>query len=428
MRLAESPALRPEGRVRAVVGMTVRIVTSGARVGDVVEIVRRGSPLLAEIVGFDRGEAVAVPLGDLSGTGPDDPVRSRLEPLQVAAGRALLGRVLDGLGQPIDGRPLPEGLRRVPVDQKPPEPLRRRPVDRPLCTGVRSIDALVTLGVGQRMGLFSGPGMGKTSLLGSMARGTNADVVVVALVGERGREVNEFLHGSLGESGLLRSVVVAATSDAPALQRLRAAQVATALAEHFRDEGQDVLLLVDSLTRVARAQREVGLAAGEPPVRRGFPPSVFAMLPRLLERSGQADRGSITGIYAVLVEGEAGDDPIAEEVRAILDGHIVLDSRLAARGHYPAIDPVASLSRVMDRVADRSHVLAARRVRALVAAYEERRDLIVLGAYAPGSDARVDRAVAAQEDLGRFLQQAPDHVEPFPATVAALGALSDRYG
>jgi FliI/YscN family ATPase len=426
-RLAEAPALRPEGRVRAVVGLTVRLTLPGARIGDVVELERRGEPLLAEIVGFEQGEAIAVALGDLAGVGPDDPVRSCAEPLQVLAGPALLGRVLDGLGRPLDGRPLPEGLRPVPVDRAPPPALVRRPVSRPLGTGVRAIDALLTLGVGQRVGLFSGPGVGKSTLIGSIARGTSADVVVVALVGERGREVTEFLQRSLGPTGLARSVVVAATSDAPALQRLRAAQVATAVAEHFRDAGQDVLLLVDSLTRVARAQREVGLAAGEPPARRGFPPSVFALLPRLLERGGPGERGTITGVYAVLVEGEDHDDPIADEVRAILDGHIVLDHRLAARGHYPAIDAVASLSRVMDRVADAPHVAAARTVRALLSVYEEHRDLITLGAYAAGADPRVDRAVRAQDDLARFLQQPSDAVEAFPATVEALRALADRY-
>ena len=263
-------------------------------------------------------------------------------------------------------------------------------------------------------------------MLGAIARGTDAQVVVVALVGERGREVREFIERSLGPS-LARAVVVAATSDAVALERLRAAQVATAIAEHFRDRGGRVLLLVDSLTRVARAQREVGLAAGEPPARRGYPPSVFALLPKLLERGGQSERGSITGIYAVLVEGDASEDPVAEEVRAILDGHIVLDAALAARGHFPAIDLTASLSRVMNAVVDARHAAAAARLRSLVAAYEEKRDLVALGAYVAGTDRRVDQALSSRRDVERFLQQPADCNAPFDETVAMLHALTDRY-
>lgn len=426
-RLAESPALLAEGRVRAVTGLSVRLSLPGARVGDVVVLKRRGSPLQAEIVGFDQGEAVAIPLGELAGVGVDDPVESTGAPLEVAAGPALLGRVLDGLGRPADGQPLPEGLTRVPVDRAPPPALGRRPVAQPLTTGVRAIDALLTLGVGQRVGLFAGSGVGKSTLLGAIARGTSADVVVVALVGERGREVGDFLEHSLGELGRRRSVVVVATSDAPALERLRAVQVATAVAESFRDAGKSVMLLVDSVTRVARAQREVGLAAGEPPARRGYPPSVFALLPRLLERSGQSERGAITAIYTVLVEGGDMEEPIADEVRGILDGHIVMDRRIAARGHYPAIDVPSSLSRVMDAVVSAEHVAAARQLRALVATYEEKRDLVTLGAYAKGSDPRVDRAIAALPELERFLCQ---NAEPssWDATLAELARLANKYG
>jgi ATP synthase in type III secretion protein N len=422
-RLADAPALRPQGRVRAVTGLSVRLALPSARIGDVVLLKRRGEPLPAEVVGFDQGEAVVMPLGELAGVGPDDVVESTGAPLEIAAGEALLGRVLDGLGRPVDAGPAPLGLMSVPVDRAPPAALGRRPVAEPLSTGVRAIDGLLTLGVGQRVGLFAGSGVGKSTLLGAIARGTSADVVVVALVGERGREVGDFLEHALGAEGRKRSVLVVATSDAPALERLRAAQSATSIAEYFRDRGASVMLLVDSITRFARAQREVGLAAGEPPARRGYPPSVFAMLPRLLERSGQGERGSITAIYTVLVEGGDMDEPIADEVRGILDGHIVLDRRIAARGHYPAIDVTVSLSRVMDSVVTREHVDAARRLRALVAAYEEKRDLIALGAYAKGSDARIDRAIAAQAEVERFLQQDPHHVEPFEATVGALEKL-----
>jgi type III secretion protein N (ATPase) len=426
-RLAETTALRPVGRVVGVTGLLLRVLLPGARISDVLLIRRRGEPLLAEVVGFAQGEALAVPLGEPTGVGPDDAVEATGESLQVSAGAALLGRVLDGLGRPIDGRPAPTGLTSVAVDRAPPAALQRRPVSVPLSTGVRAIDGLITLGVGQRIGLFAGSGVGKSTLLGSIARGASADVVVVALVGERGREVGEFLEHSLGEAGRRRSVVVVATSDAPPVERLRAAQVATALAEHFRDLGKSVLLLVDSITRFARAQREIGLAAGEPPARRGYPPSVFTQLPRLLERSGQGEKGSITAIYTVLVEGSDMDEPIADEVRGILDGHIVLDRRLAERGHYPAIDVLASLSRVMPSVTSRPQQALAQRARALLASYEEKRDLIALGAYSKGSDARVDQAIAAAPELEQFLRQDPSVIDAAASTLALLKTIGDRY-
>src|SRR5215471_2230326 len=342
-RLTGTATVLAVGRVRAVTGLAVRATLPAARIGDVVVIRRKGEPLLGEIVGFDEGEAVVLPLGGLFGVGPDDAVESTGAPLEVRASDALLGRVVDGLGRPLDGRgSLAEGMPML-VDRSAPPALERRLVDRPLPTGVRVIDGLLTLGEGQRVGLFAGSGVGKSTLLGAVARGTAADVVVVALVGERGREVGEFLEHALGEEGRARSVVVVATSDVAALERLRAAQVATAYAEYFRDQGARVMLLVDSVTRFARAQREVGLAAGEPPARRGYPPSVFAMLPRLLERSGQGTRGAITAVYTVLVEGGDLDEPVADEVRGILDGHIVLDRALAGRGHYPALDVTRSI-------------------------------------------------------------------------------------
>jgi type III secretion protein N (ATPase) len=347
-------------------------------------------------------------------------VESTGGPLRVPASEKLLGRVVDGLGRPFDGGPAIDDGEPVPVDGNPPAPLDRRPVAKAIATGVRVVDGLLTLGEGQRVGLFAGSGVGKSTLLGQMARGAAADVVVVALVGERGREVGEFLERSLGPEGRRKSIVVAATSDVAALERLRAAQVATAYAEYFRERGARVFLLVDSVTRFARAQREVGLAAGEPPARRGYPPSVFAMLPRLLERSGQSSRGSITAVYTVLVEGGDMDEPIADEVRGILDGHIVLDRAVAARGRYPAVDVAVSLSRVMETIVSPPHREAAARLRALVATYEAKRDLVIMGAYAKGSDKELDEAIARMPRIDAFLRQAADERTAFDDTVKSL--------
>jgi type III secretion protein N (ATPase) len=420
-RLAGAASVQATGRVVGVTGLSLRFALAGVRVGDVVLVRRRGEPLACEVVGFQGGEAIGMPLGALAGVGPDDAVEATGGPLEVRASNALLGRVVDGLGRPFDGGAAIGGDP-VPVDRDPPAALERRPVASALATGVRVLDGLLTLGEGQRVGLFAGSGVGKSTLLGAIARGADAEVVVVALVGERGGEVGEFLERSLGPAGRKKSVVVVATSDVAALERLRAAQVATAYAEHFRDQGARVLLLVDSVTRFARAQREVGLAAGEPPARRGYPPSVFAMLPRLLERTGQGTRGSITAIYTVLVEGGDMDEPIADEVRGILDGHIVLDRMVAARGRYPAVDVTVSLSRVMDSVVPAEHRDAARRLRALVATYEAKRDLVTLGAYAKGTDRELDEAIARMPRIEAFLRQDAGDASAMPATVAALAA------
>jgi type III secretion protein N (ATPase) len=420
-KLSGVSTVRASGRVTGVTGIGIRFALPGVRVGDVVLVRRRGDPLPCEIVGFENGQAIGMALGALAGVGPDDEVQATGGPLLVRAGPSLLGRVVDGLGRPLDGGPPATG-ELVAVDRDPPGALARRPVTRPLATGVRVIDGLLTLGEGQRVGLFAGSGVGKSTLLGAIARGAEADVVVVALVGERGREVGEFLEHSLGPAGRGKSVVVVATSDAAPLERLRAAQVATSYAEHFRDQGKRVVLLVDSVTRFARAQREVGLAAGEPPARRGYPPSVFAMLPRLLERSGQGTSGSITAVYTVLVEGGDMDEPIADEVRGVLDGHIVLDRAIAGRGRYPAVDVTVSLSRVMDSVVSRDHLGDARRLRALVAAYEAKRDLLTLGAYAKGTDKELDEAVSRLPKIEAFLKQDAADISPLGATVSQLAA------
>lgn len=419
--LRRGAPLRLRGRITAAVGLAVEAAIGGVRRGEVVEIAMPGpEPLLAEVVGLREDRAVLLPLGDPAGLGLDAEVTPTGAPLSIRCGDALLGRVLDGLGRPIDGRPLPDGLARWAVDRSAPPPLSRAPVRTPLPLGVRVLDALATVGEGQRLGLFAGAGVGKSTLLGQIARRARADLSVVALVGERGREVREFVEGALGPEGLARSVVVAATSDAPALVRLRAAHVATAVAEWFAERGRRVLLLVDSVTRYARAQREVGLAAGEPPARHGYPPSTFEALPRLLERAGPRARGAITAVYTVLVAGGDLDEPVADEVRAILDGHVVLDRRLAEAGRWPAVDPLASLSRTMPAVAGAAHRAAAARLRELLAALERQRELLAVGAYRRGGDPVADAALERLPAIEAFLRQAPDEAEAFDETVRRL--------
>jgi type III secretion protein N (ATPase) len=413
-----------EGRVRAIVGLAIRAALPGARVGELVEIVRRGAPPVpAEVVGFELDDVMLVPLGTADGIGPDDVVRGSGRTHQIRCGPALLGRVLDGLGQPIDGGPPVDG---DPWDvmREPPNPMTRPRIRRTLTLGVRVLDGLLTTGEGQRVGLFAGSGVGKSTLLGQIARQAEADVFVACLIGERGREVREFLEDALGDAGRARGVVVCATSEQPAMVRKKSAYVATAIAEHFRAQGQRVVLLLDSVTRFARAGREVGLAAGEPPARRGYPPSVFAELPRLLERSGTSPEGSITAFYTVLVEGGDMEEPIADEVRGILDGHVVLDRQLAARGRFPAIDPLVSLSRVMDGIVPAAHRDAASRLRAALALYESKRDLVTLGAYKKGSDARLDQVLARIDAIEAFLRQGREERCALDDTVARLGKLA----
>lgn len=418
--LAKADPIRITGRVESLCGIAVEAALPEVRAGDVVEIHRReGPPIEAEVVGFERDRAMLLPLGDTRGIGPGDEVRASGRPLALKASESLLGRVLDGLGRPLDGGPPPRGSL-WPIMRPAPHPLSRPRIQRRFETGVRAIDGLTTLGEGQRIGLFAGSGAGKSTLLGQIAQRADADVVVVGLIGERGREVREFVEDCLGKEGLARSVVVSATSDAPPLVRMRSAWVTTAIAEYFRDRGQRVLLLMDSVTRFARAAREVGLAAGEPPARRGYPPSTLALLPRLLERGGTAERGSITAVYTVLVEGSDLDEPIADEVRGILDGHIVLERSLAERGRWPAIDPLKSLSRVMDRLITEDHARAARSLREHLAIYEAKRDYILLGAYEAGRDARLDAALARIDAIEHFLQQAPNESSEFDETVQRL--------
>lgn len=427
MRGETSPvSIQPDetaGRVDEVVGLIVRATLRGVSLGEVVKIDRRGrDPLAAEVVGFRGEQAVLLPLGDLAGVAPASEVWRTGDTLTMRCGDDLLGRVLDGIGQPIDGGPALLGERWA-VDRPAPPALARPPIRAPQVTGVRAIDTLLTLGRGQRVGLFAAAGVGKSTLLGQIARGTNADVIVLCLVGERGRELGELLGDELAPARA-RTVVVCATSDAPPLVRLRAVHTATAVAEWFRDQrGASVLLLVDSLTRVARAQREVGLSAGEPPARHGYPPSVFALLPRLVERAGATRDGAITALYTVLVAGNDMDEPIADEVRGLVDGHIVLDRRLAQRGHFPPIDVVASVSRLMPKLVDPQHAAAAARVRERLAIYEEHRDLITLGAYQSGSDRKVDDAVAAHPAIEGLLRQRRDEPADWDKALAQLISL-----
>ena len=397
------------GSVAQTVGTTISAAGFPAPVGAIAEIQREsGAPLLAEVIGFRNEMTLLYPLSDLAGIRHGNRVRLRQTARWLRVGRGLLGRVLDASGCAVDGKPQPAREQRLALDRQPPRACTRPRIDRPLETGIRAIDGLLTCGRGQRMGIFAGSGLGKSVLLGMMARYTAADVNVIALIGERGREVNEFIERDLGPQGLAKSVVIVATSDEPALVRVQAAAAAATIAEYFRDLGLDVLLLMDSVTRYAMAQREIGLAAGEPPATRGYPPSVFALLPKLVERAGRSPAGSITAFLTVLVEGDDPNEPIADAVRGLLDGHTWLARSLADRGHYPAIDVLASLSRLMTDIAGEEHCRAATMVRSLLAAYRDHEDLISIGAYRRGGNKRVDAAIDMQDDLNAFLCQRVD--------------------
>ena len=406
------------GRVTELVGLLIRAGVPGARVGEIclIRSPHQSRALRAEVVGFRGSEVILMPLGEISDVAMGAEVISTGQTLRVKVGDALLGRVLNGLGDPIDNLGAIENTSEYSVMATPPDPMRRQRVVKPFATGIRALDGILTVGTGQRVGIFSAAGVGKSTLLGMLARNTEAEINVIALVGERGREVRDFLENDLGAEGLKRSVVIVATSNEPSLVRQKAAYVATAIAEYFRDQGKKVLLMMDSVTRFARALREVGLARGEPPARAGFPPSVFSELPRLLERTGNSDKGSITAFYTVLVEGDDMTEPIADETRSILDGHIVLSRSLASAGHYPAIDIGESISRVMQTVASEPHIKAARQLREVLATYEAQKDLILIGAYKKGSDPRTDFAIGKLDAVNDFLKQ--DVKENTPAAQA----------
>ena len=414
--------LQMKGRVTQVVGTIIRAVVPGVKIGELVLLKNPWEDwvLRAEVVGFSKQAALLTPLGEIIGVSSATEVIPTGQTHQVAVGPGLLGRVLDGIGQPLDGKGPLESEEHYPVYAPPPNPMTRNIIDRPLALGVRVLDSVLTCGEGQRMGIFAAAGGGKSTLLASLVRNCEADIIVLALIGERGREVREFIEHDLGEEGLKRSVLVVATSDKSSMERLKCAYVATSIAEYFRDQGGKVLLMMDSVTRFARAQREIGLAAGEPPTRRGFPPSVFATLPQLMERAGQSDKGSITALYTVLVEGDDMTEPVADETRSILDGHIILSRKLAAANHYPAIDVMASVSRVFNAITQPGHRQAAGRLRELLAKYAEVEMLLKLGEYKPGGDKKTDEAVSKIEAIHAFLKQETHEKASFEDTVAQM--------
>jgi flagellum-specific ATP synthase len=423
--LNESMTASLTGSVVETIGMTVAVADFPAPIGAVVRIDRdTGRPAEGEVVGFRDGLTLLYLLAATAGVRRGNRVSLVRTSRSLRVGPALLGRIIDSRGQCIDGRPQPLVPDRVRQERLPPPPIERPRIRRPLATGVHAIDALLTCGRGQRLGIFSGSGVGKSVLLGMMSRGTDADVIVTGLIGERGREVNEFVERDLGQEGLARSVVVVATSNEPALARVHAAYTATAVAEYFRDQGKQVLLLMDSITRFAMAQREIGLAAGEPPTTRGYPPSMFALLPRLVERAGQSRSGSITAFYTVLVEGDDETEPVADTMRGLLDGHVWLSRKLAGRGHYPAVDVLASISRLMKDITTPQHQAAALTIRQLLAAYAEHEDLLSIGAYRRGTNRMVDAAVDMRETIEALLRQSLDKSLPFDRVVEQLTTLA----
>lgn len=430
LALEDTPTLVIKGRVTQVIGTIIKAVVPSVKVGEVCILRQPGEDfeMKAEVVGFSRDAALLTPIGDMYGISAATEVTPTGRAHMVPVGDGLLGRVLDGLGQPLDADergPL-QADRFYPVFAEAPDPMKRRVIKDPLPLGVRAMDALLTCGEGQRMGIFAAAGGGKSTLLGMLVKGAQSDVNVIALIGERGREVREFIEHELGEEGRRRSVIVCATSDKSSMERAKAAYVATAIAEYFRDQGRKVLFLMDSVTRFARAQREIGLAAGEPPTRRGYPPSVFATLPKLMERVGMNDKGSITALYTVLVEGDDMTEPIADETRSILDGHIILSRALAASNHYPAIDVLASASRVMNNVVSKEHKTAAGRMRELMAKYAEVELLVKIGEYKRGNDATTDEAIDKIEAIRTFLKQRTDERTRIEDTIAELCRITGK--
>ena len=416
---------KPNGRVKRVVGLTIESEGPDASLGEICKIFTKDKRILAEVVGFQDESVLLMPLEDATGLKPGCEVVKTGRILDVGVSKDLTGRVLDGLGRPIDGKPfIPDD--RYPISNESPHPLKRKRIEEPLPVGIRSIDGFITLGKGQRIGIFAGSGVGKSTLLGMIARNTYADINVIALIGERGREVREFIERDLGEEGLKRSVVVVSTSDQPALVRVKSLLTATAIAEYFRDMGHDVMLMVDSLTRWAMAQREIGLSVGEPPTTRGYTPSVFAGLPKILERAGNSDKGSITAIYTVLVEADDFNDPISDTVRSIVDGHIILSRNLAESNHYPPIDVLMSVSRLMKEVVSEEHQRSAAKLRDLMATYRNAKDLIDVGAYRKGSNPKIDTAIEMIDEINTFLRQGIFEKAPFETTVSRLLEMASK--
>lgn len=429
-RLQEESFYKKKGRVVNVVGLTIESAGPDAKLGDICQIFPGGKgeffsgdrqPIPAEVVGFKDRKTLLMPYGSVDGIGAGCLVENTGVPLQVDVSESLLGRTLDGLGRPVDGSRY-EGVPYL-VEAAPPDPLSRKIINEVLPLGVKAVDGMITVGKGQRIGIFAGSGVGKSTLMGMFARNTKADINVIALIGERGREVREFIEHDLGEEGMKRSVVVVATSDRPALERNKAAKTATAIAEYFRDRGKDVLLMMDSLTRFSMAQREIGLASGEPPVSRGYPPSVYSEMPRLLERAGCAAVGSITGLYTVLVDGDDMNEPITDTARSILDGHIMLNRKLAHQNHYPAIDVLQSISRCMSQIVDKEHKTLAGKLKNVLATYNEAEDLINIGAYKSGSNRNIDYAIAKIEAVNEFLMQDVDSKFDYEEAVDMLREL-----
>lgn len=413
------------GRVSKVVGLTIESDGPEVDIGELCLIhASKGKRTInAEVVGFKDNKVLLMPLGEMTGVGPGNLVVASNSVLKVGVGQGLIGRVLDGMGTPIDSKGPIKPEHYYPIINQPPHPLNRKRITEPLVLGIKAIDGLLTVGKGQRVGIFAGSGVGKSTLIGMIARNTKADINVIALIGERGREVREFLEKDLQEEGLSRSVVIVATSDQPALVRLKGALLATAVAEYFRDQGRDVLLLMDSLTRFAMAQREIGLAIGEPPVSRGYTPSVFGLMPKLLERSGNSDLGSITGLYSVLVDGDDMTEPVTDTARGILDGHIVLSRSLANRNQYPAIDVLASISRVMSDIISPEHKRTANEIKKALAIYKDVEDLINIGAYIRGSNEKIDYSIDVIDSIIAFLEQQTDERFSFQEMLDILGTV-----
>ncbi|EHL76886.1 flagellar protein export ATPase FliI [Bacillus smithii] len=429
-KIANISSYQQYGRVKRVIGLMIESQGPDCSVGDICYIYpsqkQSNKKILAEVVGFRDEMVILMPYTHLSEIAPGSLVESEGKPLEIKVGSALIGKIVDPLGMPMDGSVLPRGLSSIATDQEPPNPLKRPPISERLEVGIRAIDSLLTVGKGQRIGIFAGSGVGKSTLLGMIARNTKADLNVIGLIGERGREVSEFVERDLGPEGLSRSIVVAATSDQPALMRIKGAYTATSIAEYFRDKGFNVMLLMDSVTRVAMAQREIGLATGEPPATKGYTPSVFAILPKLLERTGTSEKGTITAFYTVLVDGDDLNEPIADTVRGILDGHIVLDRNLANKGQFPAIHVLKSISRLMNTLADEDHKHAAAKIREMMSTYLNAEDLINIGAYKKGSSEDIDKAIAYYPKIVSFLKQDVNEKSTMEESIRSLIQLGEK--